>query len=437
MAKDFISPKGSNIIIKPAASLRGEFEIPGDKSISHRAVMLGALAKGVTEIHHFLPGADCLSTLQIFKQLGVAVEQTEQTVSVRGVGLHGLKSPAEELYAGNSGTTVRLLSGILAGQSFTSIIDGDGSIRKRPMKRVIEPLSQMGASIQSLPENGCAPLLIEGRPLHGVHYATPVASAQVKSAVLLAGLYADGEVLVTEPSLSRDHTERMLSCFGCQVTTQNTTAQLGSERTLTAQRIDVCGDISSAAYFMAAAALLPNSEVLLKNVGVNPTRAGLLTVMKEMGASIELLNQRIVNGEPVADLFVSSSSLRGTIVEGAIIPSLIDELPIIAIMGAFAKGDTIIRDAAELKVKESNRIASITQNLALMGAKVEESADGMTIHGGAPLKGASIKTYGDHRIAMSFAIAALMAEGETTLMEGSCVDISYPEFYTALSRHLS
>ena len=413
--------------------IRGEISVPGDKSISHRAVMFGALAKGTTEVTHFLQGADCLSTIDCFRRMGIDIENTPSRILVHGKGLGGLTAPSAALDVGNSGTTLRLISGILAGQDFKVLLDGDASIRRRPMKRIMTPLSMMGADIESLKGNGCAPLSIAGRPLHAIHYQSPVASAQVKSCVLLAGLYADGTTRVTEPALSRNHTELMLHFFGAQVLSEGTTASIQPSPTLEGRFIQVPGDISSAAYFIAAALLIPGSEVLIRNVGVNPTRDGILRVCQAMGADITRLNERSDSGEPTADLLVRHSSLRGTVIEGDLIPTLIDELPVIAVMAALAKGTTVIRDAAELKVKESDRIQVMTENLTRMGADVEATEDGMIIHGGSSLQGTIIDSHQDHRVAMSFAVAALAAEGETEIRDAECVSISYPGFYQDLA----
>lgn len=411
--------------------LHGKLTIPGDKSISHRAVMFGALAQGTTRITHFLEGADCLSTISCFQAMGIHIQKNKDEVLVDGKGLHGLQAPLDILDVGNSGTTTRLISGILAGQDFTSRLTGDASICQRPMGRIITPLSLMGAQITSQNQNGCAPLTIQGGHLHGIHYQSPVASAQVKSCVLLAGMYADAPTSVTEPVLSRNHTELMLNYFGAQVTSKGTTASILPQPDLKARDITVPGDISSAAYFIAAGLLVPGSEILLCNVGINPTRDGLLRVCQAMGGDITLLNVRN-DGEPTADLLIRSSSLHGTEIKGEIIPTLIDEIPMIAVMAAFAEGTTVIRDAAELKVKESDRIQVMTDNLTRMGADVEALPDGMIIHGGKPLHGATIDSHKDHRIAMSFAVAGGICEGSLTITDGKCVNISYPEFYTDL-----
>ena len=396
--------------------------------------MFGAIAKGLTEIDGFLQGADCLSTISCFERMGVSIENRGERVLVFGNGMHGLKEPDGVLDCGNSGTTTRLLSGLLSAQPFCVTLTGDESIRKRPMKRIITPLSQMGASIKSVNDNGCAPLFIEGQRLHGISYQSPVASAQVKSAVLLAGLYAEGETRLTEPYLSRNHSELMLAHFGADVRTEGTTAVLRPARELLGQKISVPGDISSAAFFIAAALMVPGSELLIRNVGINPTRDGMLTVCRSMGADIEILNPSAGSGEPVADLLVRHSSLHGTEIGGAVIPTLIDELPVIAAMACLADGKTVIRDAAELKVKESNRIAVMTEGLSAMGARVEETADGMIIHGGSPLHGAVIDSRKDHRIAMTFAVTALAASGQTEILDADCVSISYPGFYGDLKR---
>ena len=418
---------------EPCNSLKGEVKIPGDKSISHRAVMFGALADGTTEVTNFLQGADCLSTIDCFSRMGIEIENTPEKILIHGRGLHGLKKPDCELDTGNSGTTTRLISGILAGQDFDVTLNGDASIQKRPMKRIMEPLSMMGARITSIRDNGCAPLAISGTKLRGIHYISKVASAQVKSAILLAGLYAEGATSVAEPVLSRNHSEIMLKYFGADITSQDTTATILPEPHLQAQKITVPGDISSATYFIAAGLLVPNSEILIKNVGINPTRDGILRVAKAMGGDVTLLNVK-EQGEPTADLLVRSGALHGTVVEGSIIPTLIDEIPMIAIMAAFAEGETIIRDAAELKVKESDRIAVMVDNLSRMGCDITATDDGMIIRGGKPLHGAVIDSYLDHRIAMSFAVAALCAEGTTTINDAECVNISYPAFYRDLDQ---
>lgn len=419
--------------IQPVNSLRGTVRIPGDKSISHRAIMLGALAHGTTEITNFLEGADCLSTIDCFRKMGIGIDRAQDHILVHGKGLHGLISPSCTLDAGNSGTTTRLISGILSGSNIDCTLTGDASIQTRPMGRILTPLQQMGADISSINGNNCVPLSIHGHPLHAIHYNSPVASAQVKSCVLLAGLFAEGITSVTEPVLSRNHSELMLQGFGAHVTSEGVTVSIKPEPTLHAQKIQVPGDISSAAYFIAAGLIVPNSEILIKNVGVNPTRDGILKVAHAMGGDIKKLNPRTVSGEPVCDLLVHSSTLHGTVVDGDLIPTLIDEIPMIAVMAAYATGTTVIRDAAELKVKETDRIMSVTTNLAAMGADVTPTDDGMVIQGGRPLHGASINSYQDHRIAMAFAVAALSSEGSNDIQNAEIVNISYPGFYEDLA----
>ena len=373
------------MIFSRRTGLKGVLTIPGDKSISHRSIMLGSLADGITEVHGFLNGADCISSMNCFREMGVTIDHNGDTVIIHGKGLHGLQTPKETLDVGNSGTTTRLMSGILAAQNFKSRVIGDASICRRPMKRIMTPLSLMGADIVSENGNDCAPLLITGKPLHGIHYDSPVASAQVKSCILLAGLYADGETSVTEPYVSRNHTELMFDAFGVDI----------------------------------------------KNVGINNTRDGILEVVKMMGGTItyDRLDQP---GEPAADITVQTSDLKGCVIEGSLIPKLIDEIPIIAIMACFAKGQTVIKDAQELKVKESNRIDVMVKNLSAMGADINATDDGMIIHGGKPLHGAVIDSHLDHRIAMSFAIAGLNADGDTEILGSDCVNISYPTFYQDL-----
>lgn len=423
------------MIIPKYKSLNGEVTVPGDKSISHRSVMLGALADGTTEVRGFLQGADCLSSIACFEKMGIQIENDREhdIVKIHGKGLYGLSAPKDVLDTGNSGTTTRLISGILAAQNFESVLNGDASIQKRPMKRIIDPLTLMGAQIESIKDNGCAPLRITGAPLSGIHYISPVASAQVKSAILFAGLYAEGATAVTEPALSRNHSELMLKGFGASVMSQDCTVTILPAGSLIAQEIDVPGDISSAAYFIAAGLITPNSDIRIRNVGVNPTRDGILKVCQEMGGKITVENYHKTAGEPVADLIVRSSELHGTTVGGSLIPTLIDELPMIAVMACFAEGTTIIKDAQELKVKESNRIDTVVENLRLMGADIEATNDGMIIHGGKTLHGAVIDSHLDHRIAMSFAIAGGIAEGETEILDAECVNISYPDFYETLS----
>ena len=426
--------------LKSVKALKGEITIPGDKSISHRGIMLGSIAKGTTKISNFLMGADCLATIDCFRKMGIEIEKENTQIIVHGKGLQGLSSPNGILEVGNSGTTARLMAGILAGQSFESRISGDESLNSRPMSRIIKPLEMMSANILSVLGNNCAPLEIKPSNLKGIHYHSPVASAQVKSCVLLAGLYADGETSVTEPFLSRNHTELMLREFGANIKAEwsqngnesKPTATLFPRKTLHGQVINVPGDISSAAYFIAAGLIVPNSEILIKNVGVNPTRCGIIEVCKRMGGNIALENKRLECGEPVADIFVKTSELKGITIEGEIIPTLIDEIPIIAVMATVAKGQTIIKDAAELKVKETDRIQTVSENLKNMGGDVTPTEDGMIISGGKPLHGTTIHTMLDHRIAMAFSVAALIAGGETEILDADCVDVSYPTFYDAI-----
>ena len=416
--------------ITKVKGLSGEVTVPGDKSISHRTIMLGSIAKGDTEVEGFLQGADCLSSIACFEKMGVNIENENGKVIVHGRGLHGLKKPESVLDVGNSGTTTRLMSGILCAQPFTSTVNGDASIQKRPMKRIMTPLSMMGADISSVNGNDCAPLLINGKNLHGIHYDSPVASAQVKSAILLAGLYADGETSVTEPDVSRNHTELMFEQFGVSIRTEGKTVTVQPAEELYAQKVIVPGDISSAAYFLVAGAITPDSCITIKNVGINPTRDGILRVLADMGADLTIEKTSGDIGEPTADLTIRTSNLKGCTIGGEIIPTLIDEIPAIAILACFAEGETVIRDAAELKVKESNRIDVMVQNLKAMGADIEATEDGMVIRGGKQLHGAVIDSKLDHRVAMSFAVAAMNAEGETEIAGADCVTISYPNFYS-------
>ena len=421
--------------------LRGTLTVSGDKSISHRAVMLGSLATGTTEIEGFLPGEDCLSTIRCFRSMGVQIEQNGSSVKVFGRGLRELTAPAGILDCGNSGTTTRLLSGVLAAQHFNSVLSGDASIQRRPMKRIMIPLRAMGADITSVSGNDCAPLSVHGKQLYGIHFNSPIASAQVKSAVLLAGLYASGQTTVTEPALSRDHTERMLRSFGAKVLTGNfegrPSVTVTETQNLYGTEISVPGDISSAAFFLVGASIVPGSEVVLRNVGINPTRDGVISALRAMGAKIEVLEVRNEDSEPAADLLVRYAPLHGTEIGGALIPRLIDELPVLAAAAAVAEGRTVIRDAAELKVKESNRIRTMADGLSRLGATVEETENGLIIDGGAALHGGAVESYSDHRIAMSFAILSLVTDGEVRISDPDCVNISAPTFYEDLKSLLS
>jgi 3-phosphoshikimate 1-carboxyvinyltransferase len=426
------------LTLSPARGLRGQIKVPGDKSISHRALMLGSLAEGETVIQGLSLGEDPRSTAACFRALGVEIpELNSECVRIRGVGLDRLQEPADVLDAGNSGTTLRLMLGILAGQrGHFFAVTGDRSLRSRPMGRVVEPLRQMGAQIWGRAGGNLAPLAVQGGSLKGIHYHSPVASAQVKSCLLLAGLLAEGTTQVTEPALSRDHSERMLRAFGAEIQVDvatKTVAVVGGSR-LVGQTVQVPGDISSAAFWLVAGSIVPESELLLEGVGLNPTRTGLLQVLQEMGADIQVENQREVTGEPLGDLRVRSARLRGCSIGGELIPTLIDEIPVLAVAAAFAEGTTVIRDAAELRVKESDRLAAIAQELSRMGAQVTEYPDGLEIKGGIPLQGAEVDSHADHRIAMSLMVAALAAQGSTTLSGADCARISYPDFIPTLQR---
>ncbi len=422
----------TDIIVTPAQSIRGEITVPGDKSISHRSIMLGALAKGITTVRGFLRGGDNLSTIQAFRSMGIRIDDNGETVSIEGKGLHGLSEPGDVIDCGNSGTTIRLITGLLAGQSFFSVVTGDQYLRKRPMKRVVEPLSLMGARISGRNQGSLAPLAINGGRLTAIDYRSPVSSAQIKSSIMLAGLYADGETSVREPSLSRDHSERMFRLFGASMTASDTgvTVRGGSE--LTAQEISVPADISSAAFFMVAALTTPGSELLIRNVGVNPTRTGVIDILRDMGGQIELLDQRELSGEPVADILVRSSHLKGIAISGSVVPRAIDEFPAICVAAARAEGLTTIRDARELRVKETDRITAMATNLRRLGVTIDECDDGMDISGVECLDGGHVDSFGDHRIAMSLSVAALTARAPMTLSDTECVSTSFPSFFTLL-----
>ena len=416
--------------IEPSKGLRGTLTIPGDKSISHRSIMFGSLAEGDTEITGFLYGDDCLSTVGAFRSMGIDIEVTDEKIVVHGKGLHGLTEPDNYIDVGNSGTTIRLISGILAGQTFNTVLTGDASIRKRPMGRVIKPLSAMGARIIGRKGNTLAPLAIEGTPLHAIRYESPVASAQVKSAVLLAGLYADGWTEVAEPSVSRNHTELMLQSFGAEVACEGNVARVKGNPQLKGQKIEVPGDISSAAYPLVAGSIIPGSEIHLKNVGLNPTRTGIIDVLLDMGADITISNERISGGEKMGDITVRSAKLHSTTIAGDLIPRLVDEIPVIAVAAACAEGVTEIHDAQELKVKESNRLETVAQGLRAFGCAIEVLDDGLRITGGKPLEaGAVCDSYADHRIAMSMTIAALAAEGAAEIEQFEAVSVSWPSFW--------
>jgi 3-phosphoshikimate 1-carboxyvinyltransferase len=419
-------------------SLKGHIRIPGDKSISHRALMLGAIAEGETVIEGLLLGEDPRSTAACFRAMGAEIsELNTEKVIVKGRGLGQLQEPTTVLDAGNSGTTMRLMLGLLAGQPdcfFT--VTGDDSLRHRPMSRVIQPLQQMGAQIWGRSQNKFAPIAVQGRRLNPTHYQSPIASAQVKSCLLLAGLTTEGDTTITEPHLSRDHSERMLQAFGAKLSIDAATHSVtvhGPAR-LVGQSVVVPGDISSAAFWLVAASILPGSELVVENVGMNPTRTGVLDVLQQMGADITPENERLVTGEPVADLRVKASSLRGCTFGGEIIPRLIDEIPILAVAAAFATGTTRIENAEELRVKESDRLAAIASELGKMGARITEFEDGLEIQGGQSLQGATVDSLTDHRIAMGLAIAALGSQGKTEIHRAEAAAISYPEFFTTLER---
>lgn len=424
-----------DIRIDGGTALRGTVRVPGDKSISHRAVMIGAISEGITEIRGFLEAEDCLATVNCLREMGIEIHAPageDKSWRVFGKGLYGLKKPKRPLYVGNSGTTIRLLSGILAGQNFEAQITGDESICRRPMGRVIEPLSLMGADISGIDGN-YPPLKISGGKLQGIRYKLPVASAQVKSAVLLAGLYAHGETLVVETVPARNHTEVMLKAFGAQLIVEPQGIRLVPGPALQGRTVIVPGDFSSAAFFIVGAAICPDSDVIIRQVGKNSTRTGLLRVLKQMGADLDVTNETIYNGEPVADIRVKSSSrLRGVEVGGNIIPTLIDEIPALTVAAAFAEGTTVIKDAKELRLKESDRIKAIAQGLSQMGAKILETEDGLIVEGSTRLKAACVESYRDHRIAMALTIAALRAEGSTTIKDAECINISYPTFFRDL-----
>lgn len=414
--------------VVPGGVLSGSLRVPGDKSISHRAVMLAALANGVSEVYGFLTGEDCLCTMQAFQQMGVRIDREgDTTLRVHGVGLHGLSAPSAALDLGNSGTSMRLMSGLLAAQRFPSVLTGDASLSRRPMGRVIDPLSRMGARIDA-EAGGRAPLrIMPVAGLKGIHHASPVASAQVKSSLLLAGLYAEGETAVSEPGASRDHTERMLRAFGVEVSSETGRAALRGGQTLQATRIDVPADISSAAFFLVGAAISPGSDVLLTGVGLNPTRDGIVRVLRAMGARIDIVDPRMAGGEPVADLRVRGSVLRGIAVDPALVAATIDEFPALFVAAACARGETVVTGAEELRVKESDRIATMCTGLRALGISAIPQPDGARILGGR-LQGGVVDAHGDHRVAMSFAMAALRAEQPITILDCANVNTSFPGF---------
>ncbi len=422
-------------LVHPARRLRGEVRVPGDKSISHRALLLNAIAEGEAIISNLGPGADCTSTVRCLKALGVDVDvRPDGTIRIVGGGLHGLREAADVLDAGNSGTTTRLLTGLLAGQEFFSVITGDGSLRGRPMKRIIDPLRRMGGQLWARKGDSLLPIAIRGSHLTAIDYPLPVASAQLKSALLLAGLYAEGATTVREPQLSRDHTERMLRAQGADLRVDGRVITLTPGRRLSALSVDVPGDISSAAFWLVAAAVHPDAEIVVRDVGVNPGRTGILEALAAMGADVEVVPRGERAGEPVADLVARSSVLRATRIAGDLVPRLIDEIPVLAVAAIFADGETTFADASELRVKETDRVAALVTELGRLGAEVRELPDGLAIRGGRRLRGARCQSYRDHRMAMALAIAGLVAEGETVVDGSQAADVSYPEFWEELER---
>lgn len=419
--------------VENAKGVRGEIRVPGDKSISHRSIMFGSIANGITRVTGFLRGEDALATLEAFRAMGVEVEDDGETLIIHGKGLHGLTEPTDVLDCGNSGTSMRLLTGLLAGQKFFSVLSGDKYLRARPMKRVVAPLAQMGARILGRAGGDKAPLAIQGSQLKGIEYDSPVSSAQVKSAIMLAGLYAQGETVVREPHLSRDHSERMLRHFGASVETFPGGVKLSGGVELSGRDIAVPGDISSAAFFMVAALIVPGSELLIRGVGVNPTRTGIIDILKGMGGDLELLNPREESGEPVADIRIRSSKLKAMEISGELVPRAIDEFPAICVAASLAEGTTVVSGASELRVKETDRIAAMAANLRLAGVTVVETPDGMQITGAAGLNGCAAESFGDHRIAMSMMVAGLAAEGTTSVSDVDCIATSFPGFRELLA----
>ena len=419
------------LITSKVSKIQGKIKVPGDKSISHRAIMLASISEGKSVIDGFLFGEDCLSTVSCFRKLGISISINEGQIEVEGKGLYGLREPEDILDAGNSGTTMRLMTGILAGQSFLSIITGDDSLRKRPMERIALPLRKMGASINGRKGGKLAPVVIEGKNLKGIEYILPVSSAQIKSAVLLAGLYADGETTVEEDVQSRDHTEKMLEFFGAKITKDNNRITV-SPSVLKAQNITVPGDISSAAFFMAAAAAIPGSYLIIEGVGINQTRSGIIDVLTEMGAKIHIENIRYSGGEEIGDIHVEGVNLKGVNISKEIIPRLIDEIPVLAVIAAKAEGITRITGAEELKVKETNRISTMVSEMKKVGIEVNELPDGMEIIGGSKINGGTVESHGDHRVAMAMAICGLLAEEPIKVLGNECIDISFPDFENIL-----
>ena len=421
------------LVIEKINQLKGNISVPGDKSISHRSLILGSIGQGETRVYNLLNSLDCLRTLECMQALGVKIELDEDnSVNIKGKGLYGLQEANAILDVGNSGTTIRLLTGLLSGQNFYSVLNGDNSIRKRPMKRVVQPLRLMGADIWGREDGHFAPLSIKGSKLNSFQYTLPVASAQVKSALLLAGLYATGKTVISEPLSTRDHTERMLETMQGDIKISPPEVKIKGGIELRSTDIFIPGDISSAAYFIAAASILRNSQIIIKQVGVNPTRIGIIEILKKMGTKIDILNYQIKSNEPRADLKIGYSALKGIEIKEEMVPLLIDELPLIAVVATQAQGKTLVSGARELRVKESDRIKAIVSELKKMGAYIEEEEDGFTINGPTKLQGAVCESYNDHRIAMSLAVAALLAEGKTVIRNSECIDISFPGFEKTL-----
>ncbi|MBZ0159648.1 3-phosphoshikimate 1-carboxyvinyltransferase [Candidatus Methylomirabilis sp.] len=419
--------------VDPVGPLKGELILPGDKSITHRAIILGSLADGVTEITGALQSDDCRHTAKALVGMGATIEKLgDDQLQIRGCGLHGLKEPVEVLDVGNSGTSMRLLSGVLAAQPFFSVLTGDQYLRARPMARVTKPLRSMGATILGRDGGNFPPLAIMGTHLKAIDYVSPIASAQVKSAILLAGLFAEGETTVTEPALSRDHTERMFEAIGIPIHRNGLSVMVDGAKKIPAFQTAIPGDFSAAAFFIVAALVIPGSELTLREVGINPTRTGLLDALRSMGAVIEIRRERTISGEPVADLYVKSQSLHGTELAGAMIPRMIDEIPVFAVAAALATGTTTIRNAAELRVKEVDRLAALVTELRRFGVQIEPRPDGLALHGGSALSGCHCDSWGDHRMAMALAVAGLAAKGSTTISDSSCVSSSFPDFWTRL-----
>ncbi len=422
--------------IQPAKAVRGTVSIPGDKSVSHRAVILGALSNRGCSVTNFLDAEDCLCTLEAFRAMGIRIEKQGSSLEISGQGLDGLKAPKSAVWCGNSGTTTRLLMGVLTGQPFEVRLEGDASLSKRPMDRVIEPLSRMGAFFLDVKDNPAhLPLRMQGtRSVKSLLWKNPVASAQVKSSILLAGLYASGSTTVEEPSLSRDHTERMMTASGVALRREGFRVTLDGTAIVRASKFQVPGDLSSAAFLLAAGVLRAAGELVVQGVGVNPTRTGFLDILKAMGATYRFVRSTEVGGEPMADISIKKTPLAAATIQGDLVPRAIDEIPILTVLATQAKGKTVIRDAAELRVKESDRLATLRTELKKMGANISETPDGLIIDGPTPLKGAMVQSHGDHRLAMSLAVAALVAEGPTTIEDVACVSTSFPSFWKLLDQ---